>query len=100
LRIKKEYGSTTADLPPKSSGNYANMPYGIEGMMSSFGNTSRATGSPSGRPASISHTFDMGPTSIRSEYLIIQYLFLGDIRLDYVPFHVILEEDQRRAAKS
>lgn len=60
LRIKKEYGSTLPICLNKYSGNFDIMHYGIEGMLSSIGNTTRATGTPCWPAGIDAQTFDFG----------------------------------------
>lgn len=60
LEIKKEYGSTLPICLNKYSGNFDIMHYGIEGMMSSIGYTTRATGTPCWPAGIDAQTFDFG----------------------------------------
>lgn len=78
LAIKKEYGSTLPICLNKYSGNFDIMHYGIEGMLTSIGNTTRATGTPCWPAGIDAQTFDFGtiycndPEDIvNSKYLII-----------------------------
>lgn len=78
LKIKKEYGSTLPICLDKYSGNFDIMHYGIEGMMSSLGYTSRATGTPCWPAGIDAQTFDMGTIIsndpedlVNSKYLIL-----------------------------
>ncbi len=78
LAIKKEYGSTLPICLNKYSGNFDILHYGIEGMMSSIGYTTRATGTPCWPAGIDSQSFDMGTIEnadpeqmIHSKYLII-----------------------------
>ncbi|SMC44831.1 molybdopterin-dependent oxidoreductase [Sporomusa malonica] len=78
LRIKKEYGSTLPICLNKYSGNFDIMHYGIEGMLTSIGNTTRATGTPCWPAGIDAQTFDFGtiysndPEDIvNSKYMII-----------------------------
>lgn len=78
LRLKREYGSTLPICLNKYSGNFDIMHYGIEGMLTSIGNTTRATGTPCWPAGIDAQTFDFGtivcndPEDIvNSKYLII-----------------------------
>lgn len=78
LKIKKQYGSTLPICLNKYSGNFDIMHYGIEGMLTSIGNTTRATGTPCWPAGIDAQTFDFGtivcndPEDIvNSKYLII-----------------------------
>jgi len=78
LKIKKEYGTTLPICLNKYSGNLNILNYGIEGMMSSIGDTTRATGTPCWPAGIDAQTFDFGtiynndPEDIvNSKYLII-----------------------------
>ncbi|WP_028986184.1 molybdopterin-dependent oxidoreductase [Thermicanus aegyptius] len=78
LDIKKKYGSTLPICLNKYSGNFNILNYGIEGMMSSIGYTTRATGTPCWPAGIDSQSFDMGmifnsdpEQMVHSKYLII-----------------------------
>lgn len=60
LDIKKEYGSTLPICLNKYSGNFNILNYAIEGMMSSIGYTTRATGTPCWPAGIDAQSFDMG----------------------------------------
>lgn len=60
FKIKKEYGSTLPICLDKYSGNFGILHYGIEGMMSSIGYTTRATGTPCWPAGIDAQTFDFG----------------------------------------
>ena len=60
LEIKKEYGNTLGVCLNKYSGNFNVLAYGIEGMLSSFGHTTRVQGTPCWPAGIDSQSFDMG----------------------------------------
>jgi anaerobic selenocysteine-containing dehydrogenase len=60
LAIKKEYGSTLPICLNKYSGNFDILHYGIEGMMSSIGYTTRALGTPCWPAGIDAQTYDFG----------------------------------------
>lgn len=78
LTIKKKYGSTLPICLNKYSGNFEITHYGVEGMLSSIGYTSRATGTPCWPAGIDAQTFDFGTIHnndpediVNSKYLII-----------------------------
>lgn len=78
LSIKEEYGSTLPICLNKYSGNFNLLNYCVEGMMSSIGHTSRATGTPCWPAGIDAQTFDFGTIwnndpedLVNSKYLII-----------------------------
>jgi anaerobic selenocysteine-containing dehydrogenase len=78
LKIKNEYGSTLPICLNKYSGNFDIVHYGIEGMLSSMGNTTRATGTPCWPAGIDAQTFDFGTIwcndpedLVNAKYLII-----------------------------
>ena len=77
LAIKKEYGNTLAICLNKYSGNFNVLAYGIEGMMSSLGHTTRCQGTPCWPAGIDSQSFDMGaivnadPESMAKSKMII-----------------------------
>lgn len=60
LEIKKEYGNTLPICLNKYSGNFNVLSYCVEGMMSSFGHTTRCQGTPCWPAGIDSQSFDMG----------------------------------------
>ena len=60
IEIRNEYGNTLGVCLNKYSGNFNVLTYGIEGMMSSFGHTTRIQGTPCWPAGIDSQTFDMG----------------------------------------
>ncbi len=60
LEIKHEYGNTLGVCLNKYSGNFNVLSYGVEGMMSSLGHTTRCQGTPCWPAGIDSQTFDMG----------------------------------------
>ncbi|ERL03879.1 hypothetical protein HMPREF1985_01855 [Mitsuokella sp. oral taxon 131 str. W9106] len=78
LSIKEEYGSTLPICLNKYSGNFNLLNYCVEGMMSSIGHTTRATGTPCWPAGIDAQTFDFGTIwnndpedLVNSKYLII-----------------------------
>lgn len=78
LEIKKRYGSTLPICLNKYSGNFDILHYGIEGMMSSIGYTTRATGTPCWPAGIDAQAFDFGrilnsdpEQMVHAKYLII-----------------------------
>lgn len=78
LEIKDKYGSTLPICLNKYSGNFEIMHYGIEGMLSSIGYTTRATGTPCWPAGIDAQTFDFGTIYnndpedlVNSKYLIL-----------------------------
>ena len=78
LKLKKEYGSTLPVCLNKYSGNFDIMHYGIEGMLTSIGHTTRATGTPCWPAGIDAQTFDFGTIynndpedMVNSRYLIV-----------------------------
>lgn len=78
LDIKAEYGSTLPICLNKYSGNFNLLNYCVEGMMSSIGHTTRATGTPCWPAGIDAQTFDFGTIwnndpedMVNSKYLII-----------------------------
>lgn len=103
LRIKKEYGGTLPICLNKYSGNFDIMHYGIEGMMSSFGHTSRATGTPCWPAGIDSQTFDMGTivNNDPEDLVNSQYLILWGVNPAWTSVHSMyfVQEAQRRGCK-
>ncbi|MBR0164329.1 MAG: molybdopterin-dependent oxidoreductase [Lachnospiraceae bacterium] len=60
LEIKNKYGNTLPICLNKYSGNFNVLTYGIEGMMSSIGHTTRCQGTPCWPAGIDSQNFDMG----------------------------------------
>ncbi|MBF1687479.1 MAG: molybdopterin-dependent oxidoreductase [Selenomonas sp.] len=78
LSIKEEYGSTLPICLNKYSGNFNLLNYCVEGMMSSIGHTTRATGTPCWPAGVDAQTFDFGTVwnndpedLVNSKYLIL-----------------------------
>ncbi|MGN0307879.1 MAG: molybdopterin-dependent oxidoreductase, partial [Lachnospiraceae bacterium] len=77
LEIRNEYGNTLGICLNKYSGNFNVLTYGIEGMMASFGHTTRCQGTPCWPAGIDSQSFDMGailnsdPESFAKSKLII-----------------------------
>lgn len=78
LDIKKEYGNTLPICLDKYSGNFNLLNYCVEGMMSSIGHTTRATGTPCWPAGIDAQTFDFGTIwnndpedMVNSKYMII-----------------------------
>ncbi|MBE6085346.1 MAG: twin-arginine translocation signal domain-containing protein [Selenomonas ruminantium] len=78
LAIKKEYGNTLPICLDKYSGNFNLLNYCVEGMMSSIGHTTRATGTPCWPAGIDAQTFDFGTIwnndpedMVNSKYMII-----------------------------
>lgn len=78
LEIKEKYGSTLPICLNKYSGNFDILHYGIEGMLSSIGYTTRATGTPCWPAGIDAQTFDFGTIYcndpedlVNSKYLIL-----------------------------
>ncbi|NLI91026.1 MAG: molybdopterin-dependent oxidoreductase [Peptococcaceae bacterium] len=103
LKIKKEYGSTLPICLNKYSGNFDIMHYGIEGMLSSFGNTSRATGTPCWPAGIDSQTFDMGTivNNDPEDLVNSKYLILWGVNPAWTSVHSMyfVQEAQRRGCK-
>lgn len=103
LKIKKEYGSTLPICLNKYSGNFDIMHYGIEGMMSSLGNTSRATGTPCWPAGIDSQTFDMGTivNNDPEDLVNSKYLILWGVNPAWTSVHSMyfVQEAQRRGCK-
>lgn len=78
LDIKERYGDTIPIALDKYSGNFNILSYCVEGMMTSFGHTTRVVGTPCWPAGIDSQSFDFGgivnsdpETFVNSEYLII-----------------------------
>ncbi|MFN7253230.1 MAG: molybdopterin-dependent oxidoreductase [Anaerobacillus sp.] len=78
LEIKEKHGSTLPIALNKYSGNFNILSYGVEGMLSSWGYTTRATGTPCWPAGIDSQTFDFGTIvnsdpemMVKAKYLII-----------------------------
>jgi anaerobic selenocysteine-containing dehydrogenase len=78
LEIKQKHGSTLPIALNKYSGNFNVLSYGVEGMMASWGYTTRAQGTPCWPAGIDSQTFDFGtilnsdPEEMgKAKYLII-----------------------------
>lgn len=78
LEIKKKHGSTLPIALNKYSGNFNVLNYAAEGMMSSWGYTTRAQGTPCWPAGIDSQTFDFGAAvsldpemMVEAEYLIV-----------------------------
>lgn len=103
LKIKKEYGSTLPICLNKYSGNFDIMHYGIEGTMSSIGNTSRATGTPCWPAGIDSQTFDMGTifNNDPEDLVNSKYLILWGVNPAWTSVHgmYFVKEAQRRGCK-
>lgn len=103
LSIKKEYGSTLPICLNKYSGNFNLLNYGIEGMMSSIGYTSRATGTPCWPAGIDSQTFDFGTiwNNDPEEMVESKYLILWGVNPAWCAVHsmYIIQEAKRRGCK-
>lgn len=103
LKIKKEYGSTLPICLNKYSGNFDILHYGIEGTLSSIGNTSRATGTPCWPAGIDSQTFDMGTiyNNDPEDFVNSKYLILWGVNPAWTSVHSMyfVEEAQRRGCK-
>lgn len=103
LKIKKEYGSTLPICLNKYSGNFDIMHYGIEGMMTSLGDTSRATGTPCWPAGIDSQTFDMGTiyNNDPEDLVNSKYLILWGVNPAWTSVHSMyfIQEAQRRGCK-
>ncbi|MBM4765255.1 molybdopterin-dependent oxidoreductase [Bacillus sp. B15-48] len=78
LEIKEKHGSTLPVALNKYSGNFNVLSYGVEGMMSSWGYTTRAQGTPCWPAGIDSQTFDFGTVvnsdpemMVKAKYLIL-----------------------------
>lgn len=78
LEIKEKHGTTLPIAMNKYSGNFNALAYGIEGMMSSWGYTTRVTGTPCWPAGIDSQTFDFGTIvnsdpemMVHAKYLIV-----------------------------
>lgn len=78
LEIKEKHGSTLPICLNKYSGNFNALAYGIEGMMSSWGYTTRCQGTPCWPAGIDAQTFDFGTLlnsdpemMVKSKYLIL-----------------------------
>ncbi|NHC42206.1 molybdopterin-dependent oxidoreductase [Bacillus sp. MM2020_1] len=78
LAIKEKHGSTLPIALDKYSGNFNVLSYGVEGMMASWGYTTRAQGTPCWPAGIDSQTFDFGTIvnsdpemMVKAKYLII-----------------------------
>ncbi|MBE3587609.1 MAG: molybdopterin-dependent oxidoreductase [Thermoanaerobacteraceae bacterium] len=103
LDLKKRYGSTLPICLDKYSGNFEIMHYGIEGMMSSIGYTTRALGTPCWPAGIDAQTFDMGTiynndpeTMVHARYLIIWGANPAWTSIHSMPF---VYEARKRGAK-
>ncbi len=78
LEIKEKHGTTLPIALNKYSGNFNVLSYGIEGMLSSWGHTTRCTGTPCWPAGIDSQTFDFGTIvnsdpemMVKAKYLIV-----------------------------
>ena len=78
LEIKEKHGTTLPIALNKYSGNFNALAYGIEGMLSSWGHTTRCTGTPCWPAGIDSQTFDFGTIvnsdpemMVKAKYLIV-----------------------------
>jgi anaerobic selenocysteine-containing dehydrogenase len=103
LSIKKEYGSTLPICLNKYSGNFDIMHYGIEGMISSIGYTSRATGTPCWPAGIDAQTFDFGNIINNDPEDIVnsKYLILWGVNPAWCSVHSMhfIEEAKKRGCK-
>ena len=103
LQIKKEYGSTLPICLNKYSGNFDIMHYGIEGMLSSIGNTTRATGTPCWPAGIDAQTFDFGTTYCNDPEDIVnaKYLIIWGANPAWCSVHSMyfVKEAQKRGCK-
>lgn len=103
LKIKKEYGSTLPICLNKYSGNFNIMYYGIEGMFSSIGPTSRATGTPCWPAGIDAQTFDMGTIICNDPEDMVnsKYLILWGVNPAWTSVHSMyfVKEAQKRGCK-
>ncbi|MBZ4687043.1 MAG: Trimethylamine-N-oxide reductase (cytochrome c) [Clostridiales bacterium] len=103
LQIKKEYGSTLPICLNKYSGNFDIMHYGIEGMFSSIGYTSRATGTPCWPAGIDAQTFDMGTIICNDPEDMVnsKYIILWGVNPAWCSVHSMyfVEEAKRRGCK-
>lgn len=100
LEIKQKYGSTLPICLNKYSGNFNLLNYGIEGMMSSIGYTSRATGTPCWPAGIDAQTFDFGTiwNNDPEEMVESKYLILWGVNPAWCAVHsmqIILEAKKR-----
>ena len=103
LDIKREYGSTLPICLNKYSGNFDIMHYGIEGMMSSIGYTTRATGTPCWPAGIDAQTFDFGTIICNDPEDMVnsKYLILWGVNPAWCSVHsmFLIEEAKRRGCK-
>ncbi|GAV22686.1 molybdopterin-containing oxidoreductase family protein [Carboxydothermus pertinax] len=103
LRIKKEYGSTLPICLNKYSGNFDILHYGIEGLMSSIGYTTRALGTPCWPAGIDAQTFDFGTiyNNDPEDLVNSKYLILWGVNPAWCSVHSMyfVEEAQRRGCK-
>ncbi|MFZ5627019.1 MAG: molybdopterin-containing oxidoreductase family protein [Bacillota bacterium] len=103
LRIKKEYGSTLPICLNKYSGNFDILHYGIEGLMSSIGYTTRALGTPCWPAGIDAQTFDMGAiySNDPEDLVNSKYLILWGVNPAWCSVHSMyfVEEARRRGCK-
>ncbi len=78
LEIKEKHGTTLPIALNKYSGNFNALSYGVEGMMTSWGHTTRCTGTPCWPAGIDSQTFDFGTIvnsdpemMVKAKYLIV-----------------------------
>ncbi|OAT84829.1 molybdopterin-dependent oxidoreductase [Desulfotomaculum copahuensis] len=103
LELKKRYGSTLPICLDKYSGNFEIMHYGIEGMMSSIGYTTRALGTPCWPAGIDAQTFDMGTlySSDPEAMVNARYLILWGVNPAWTSIHSMhfVYEARKRGAK-
>lgn len=103
LKIKKEHGSTLPICLNKYSGNFDILHYGIEGMLSSIGYTSRATGTPCWPAGIDAQTFDFGTiwNNDPEDFVNSKYMILWGVNPAWCSVHSMyfIEEAQRRGCK-
>lgn len=103
LDIKKKYGSTLPICLNKYSGNFDILHYGIEGMLSSIGYTTRATGTPCWPAGIDAQTFDMGAIICNDPEDLVnsKYLILWGVNPAWCSVHSMyfVEEAKRRGCK-
>ena len=103
LSIKEEYGSTLPICLNKYSGNFNLLNYSVEGMMSSIGHTTRATGTPCWPAGVDAQTFDFGTIWSNDPEDIVnsKYLILWGVNPAWCSVHTMyfIGEAQKRGCK-
>lgn len=103
LSIKEEYGSTLPICLDKYSGNFEIMHYGIEGMLSSIGYTTRAVGTPCWPAGIDAQTFDFGTIYNNDPEDIVnsKYIIVWGANYAWTSVHTMhfIEEARKNGAK-